>query len=49
MIDFHTEDGAKINAMNWITRQFKPGSCGHFNHDANQALAEYIYKRISNE
>lgn len=48
-ISFQSKFGYNINAMNWMIEHFKPGTCGHFDHDANQALADYIYKRISDE
>jgi len=35
------------NAMNWMTSKFTPGYCGHFDHDANQALAEYLFEQIN--
>jgi hypothetical protein len=52
MISFIENNGPKMNAMDWMKKRFKKGTCGHFDHDANQALADYIYdqlKRKSNE
>jgi hypothetical protein len=35
------------NATDWMYRFFPRGSCRHFDHDANQALAEYLFNQIN--
>jgi hypothetical protein len=42
-----SDNGSKINAFEWLqVNKFKKGKCGHFDHDGNQFLAEYIYATI---
>jgi hypothetical protein len=49
IIPFYSDDGKMINAFDWMDSKFVKGSCRHFDHDANQALAEYIYEQIKEE
>jgi hypothetical protein len=35
------------NAMLWMKRRFPRANCGHFDQDANQALAEYLIGQIN--
>jgi hypothetical protein len=46
MINFIDGKGPKMNAIDWMTKRFERGTCGHFDHDANQALADYIYDQL---
>jgi hypothetical protein len=46
MINFVEGNGPKMNAIDWMKKKFKRGPCGHFDHDANQALAEYIHDQL---
>jgi hypothetical protein len=49
MINFLEDKKPKMNAIDWMLQSFKRGSCGHFDHDANQALADYIYKQLKDK
>lgn len=40
-------DFSNINAADWMFKFFPRGSCRHFDHDANQALAEYLFNQIN--
>jgi hypothetical protein len=48
VITFKNEDGFLINAGDWVRKYYPQhmGSCGHWNGQGQQALAEYMFNYI---